>query len=156
MSWPRVMLGIITSGIVLAALTYWFACPCSYLPGGPLSGEDAAPPDDWSFVNDVEQVRLCQIEVDFAIARSMHVNCMESEGNLYVSCSRCEGKQWSKRALSHPDGFVRAAGKVYPIRYIRVTGEDDLDRIWAARLTKLGREQSDRPDHWWSFNLATR
>jgi len=25
---------------------------------------------------------------------------------------------------------------------------------WAARLTKLGRKLSPRPDHWWSFRLS--
>lgn len=152
-----------TIGVVLllavigAAGSYWFVCPCETIPGGPLAGETVTEPvQDWSFVNDIETVPLCQIEVDFPIPRSMNVNCMSTGGDLFVSCSGCADKQWAARALEHPIGFVRASGKVYPITYERVTDEARLDVIWAARLNKIGREPSPRPDHWWSFGLIQK
>ena len=147
---------ILLVAIGLAA-TYWFVCPCETIPGGPLAGEEVTQPvRDWSFVNDIGAVPLCQIQVDFPIPRSMNVNCMSTGGELFVSCSRCADKQWAARALEHPDGFIRAVGRVYPITYQRVTDESQLDTIWAARFTKLGREPSPRPGHWWGFRLSSR
>lgn len=102
--------------VFVAGATCWFGCPCGYIPGGPLSGDQFPSPDsDWSFVNDLEAVPLCQIEVDFLIPRSMNVNCMSSGGDLFVSCSQCAGKHWSARALAYPEGKVLAAGRVYAI-----------------------------------------
>ncbi|MBO6557406.1 MAG: hypothetical protein JJ957_12960 [Pseudomonadales bacterium] len=150
-----------TAGAILlmsaTAVSYWFICPCGVIPGGPLFGERVTEPvEDWSFVNDKAAVPLCQIEVDFPIPRAMNVNCMSTGGDLFVSCSGCADKQWAARALAHPNGIVQAAGKVYPITYERVTDEAKLDRIWAARLSKIGKDLSARPDHWWSFGLIQK
>lgn len=148
-------IGVFVVLALVAASTYWFACPCDRIPGGALRGEVVeAPIEDWSFVNDAAVIPLCQIEVDSPIPRSMNVNCMSVDDLLYVSCSGYADKLWADRALTHPQGNVRAAGKVHPIRYQRVTNADDLDRIWSARLAKTGAETAPRADHWWSFNLG--
>jgi len=120
-----------------------------------LAGEKhSAEVEDWSFVNDVG---LCQVEVDAGIAWSINLNCMASAGELFVSCSRCADKTWSQAALRNDQGFVRVADTVYPIRLSRVTAIEDLDRAWAARASKLDRDQTaSRPDHWWSFQLTSR
>ncbi len=153
----KTFVAVLLLGIFAAAGTYWFACPCETIPGGPLSGEQVTDTvSDWSFVNDIEAVPLCQIQVDFPIPRSMNVNCMSAGGELFVSCSYCADKQWAARVLEHPDGFVRAAGLVYPVSYERITNDSHLDAIWAVRLSKLGREWSPRPEHWWSFQLSGR
>ena len=149
------VLSVMALGVVIGG--YFFACPCETVPGGSLRGQAVENRvQDWSFVNDRGAVPLCQIEVDFPVARSMNVNCMALEGSLYVSCSRCADKKWAARALTHPDGRVQVAGKVYPISYRRILPESDLDRVWRARAGKLGRAPSPRPEHWWSFHLAPR
>lgn len=151
----KVLVSIILLALLVLGATYWFACPCDRIPGGPLRGDSVEQPiSDWSFVNSADEVPLCQIEVDFPITRSMNVNCMSVDKLLYVSCSGCADKQWAARALTNPLGKVRAAQKVYPIRYQRITSEADLDRIWSARLRKIGAEPVERPGHWWSFHLA--
>ena len=151
----KFLIAVVLLVLVTLAGTYWFACPCDRIPGGPLNGEFVEQPvTDWSFVNNIETVPLCQIEVDFPITRSMNVNCMSVDNLLYVSCAGCAEKQWAARALTHPNGKVRAAGRVYPIRYRRVTNAADLDRAWSARLKKIGAAPTERPAHWWSFNLA--
>lgn len=136
---------------------YFFVCPCSVVPGASLGGEKVeALVSNWSFVNDAEAVPLCQIEVDVSIAKSMNVFCFSSSNALYVSCAQCEGKRWASRVADNPDGFVRAAGRVYPIAYTRVTNEAQLDRLWEVRRIKVGADDVPRPAHWWSFNLASR
>lgn len=154
----KIVVGILVVVLLGLGGTYWFVCPCERIPGGPLSGELAREPvTDWSFVNDREAVPLCEVQVKAMVPHSVTVNCMATEGALYVSCSRCEGKYWSGKALADPAGRVRAAGKVYEISYRRVTDGDELDQVWAARAAKVGRaEVGQRPDHWWTFNLTSR
>ena len=153
------MIRIVLAGLVIVvaglAATYWFVCPCEQIPGGALSGETAVQhPADWSFTNDAARVPLCQIEVDFPITRSMNVNCMSVDSQLYVSCSGCADKVWAARAADFPAGRVRVAGNIYPVIYRRETSDINLDQIWSTRANKLGQQPSPRPDHWWSFHLA--
>lgn len=152
--WMKLLASITLALAVAALATYQLVCPCDRIPGGSLSGEVVAAPADWSFVNEKSSVPLCQIEVDFFITRSMNVNCMSIDQQLYVSCSQCAGKQWAARALEQPLGRVRAAGKVYDINYTRIIDEARLDRIWRARAMKFDREPKPRPNHWWSFQLG--
>ena len=154
----KLALGIMVVVIAGLAGTFWFACPCSYVPGGPVSGEVVmGQTRDFSFVNDRAAVPLCQVEVDAGIPYTVNVNCMSSEQALYVSCSSCEGKFWSARAVANPAGRVKAGGKVYAVNLSRVTDEVELSRIWAARADKVaGGNAGKRPDHWWSFRLTSR
>lgn len=143
--------------IVIAGAVYTNLCPCDRVPGAWLMGDVATEPvDDWTFVNDRAAVPLCQVQVTTWRPHSINLNCMADNGRLYISCAECEGKQWSTGALTHPDGRIRAAGTVYPIRFRRVTDSDTLDKAWAARLRKIDREPTPRPDHWWSFELQSR
>ncbi len=149
-------LGILLMAAIVAALgAFWFVCPCETVPGGPLAGERApAAVTDWSFVNDVG---LCQVQVDRGIPWSINLNCMSSDGQLFVSCSRCAGKGWSGAALDNPNGFIRVRETVYPVTLQRVVQSERLDRAWAARAAKLGLEPgTERPGHWWSFQLISR
>ena len=147
--------GVVVVGLFAAAATFWFACPCSRVPGGPLAGERApGVVPDWSFVN---EVGLCQVEVDRGIPWSINLNCMSSTGALYISCSQCADKGWSNAALDNPQGFIRVRETVYPVRLTRLTAPADLDTAWRARSDKLGRPaDTPRPDHWWSFQLESR
>ena len=150
--WLGIILVLVMVG---AAGAFWFVCPCETVPGGPLAGERApAAVTDWSFVNDVG---LCQVQVDRGIPWSINLNCMSTAGQLYVSCSRCAGKGWSEAALDNPEGFIRVRETVYPVSLTRVIQSEVLDQAWAARIKKLGIDPSaERPGHWWSFQLESR
>ena len=150
----RGLLFILIAAGAAAIGTFWFVCPCEQVPGGPLAGEQVtAPVDNWNFVNDVG---LCQMQVDVGIPWSLNLNCMASDGEVYVSCSRCAGKTWSQAALRNPLGYLRVDEQVYPVRLRRVTGDEELDRAWAARTAKLDLELRRRPSHWWSFHVTSR
>ena len=140
---------------VVAGLGYFFYCPCDRTPGGWLLGETVAEPvSDWSFVN---AVPLCQIQVGSWLPHSVNLNCMSSEGKLYLSCARCDGKFWSTVALEIPEARIRMAGKVYPVKVSRVEDSRTLDEAWIARAAKLGRPlDTPRADGWWSFRVESR
>ena len=146
--------------VALAAGTYIATqCPCDRLPGVFLWGDEQAEPvEDWSFVNDTG---LCQLQVSGGVLpQSLNLNCMSDAGELFISCSRCEGKRWSATAVAHPAGALRVGTTVYPVTLRRLTAPDELDRAWTARARKIERAfnrkvEGDRPDHWWSFQLSS-
>ncbi|MEM1432494.1 MAG: hypothetical protein AAGG11_00390 [Pseudomonadota bacterium] len=153
MKWLILGIGL----VIVGGGIYTSVCPCERVPGAWLLGEVAAEPvSDWSFINNRDEVPLCQLQVTTWRPHSINLNCMADDGRLYISCANCAGKRWSADALTHPAGRLRAAGTVYPVWLERVTDPGMLDRAWSARLQKIGREPSPRPDHWWSFELRHR
>ncbi len=129
--------------------------PCGPIPGGALSGNEVARPMvDWSFVNEVPR---CAVEVKPGSPHSVTVNCMSWRGELFVSCSDCDGKRWSGYALDDPAGRIRIGKDVYSVTLERVEDPARLDAVWRARAAKLGKdERSPRPEKWWTFHLRSR
>ena len=134
-------------GIAVLALcmTYFLRCPCERIPGSVLSGE-------------VVQVRLCQIEVNGLVPWSINLNCMaDAQGELFLSCSRCDGKYWSAVAVKDPQARLRMGRQVYPVNLTRLTNSARLDHAWRTRAAKTGMGVDlPRPDHWWSFAVTSR
>lgn len=151
----KYLLAAVVVAIVGGYAVFTAACPCERTPGGYLLGNEVAEPvTDWAFANEEP---LCQIEVSSWHPHSVNLNCMSAEGELYLSCARCDGKYWSTIALANPNGRIRIGEDVYPVTLTRVTDPDVLDIAWAARAAKTGRgEGSPREDHWWSFHLESR
>ena len=166
----NIVLRLVSVGILLAAagvFSFWFfTCPCDRMPGGFLLGPEVDElVDDCAFANDVE---LCQIQIHAGLLpHSINLNCMAaSTGELYLSCSQCDGKRWSNAVLTDTRARIRLGEAVYPVTVTRVTDPDELDRAWAARLGKLENVatsdnpaaplETPRPDHWWSFRLVSR
>jgi len=149
----RIVLGLIAIVILGAAYTHYFVCPCNVWPGGPLAGTlNEGQVDDWSFANDVP---LCQLEVNGGYTYSINVNCMASEGKLYISCSGCSEKRWAAIALENPKGRMRLNDNVYDVLLTRIDDPALKDQVWQARLQKLGRESAPRPEGWWTFNATS-
>lgn len=158
-----VTIGLIGLAVVILAggLFWFFSCPCERMPGAVLWGEEAEQPvADWSFAN---QVPLCQIQTGSGLLpHAINLNCMaSSSGQLYLSCSECDGKRWSGVALENPEARIRLDGIVYPVTLRRVTSQAELDVAWVTRYNKLsggdgGGEVPSRPDHWWSFEVSSR
>lgn len=149
------LLGIVVALVLVAAGTYFFYCPCERTPGGWLLGNEVSEPiADWSFANEVP---LCQIQVSAGLPHSVNLNCMAADGEMFLSCSRCDGKRWSTAAVNDPEGRIRVGDNVYPITLQRVVDAPTLDRAWTARGAKTGNGVGvPRPDHWWSFQVRSR
>jgi hypothetical protein len=157
---------VLVVGLIFAG-RWFFTCPCETMPGAVLWGDVVEEPvNDWSFANEVE---LCQIQVQGAIfPQALNLNCMAtSQGQLYLSCSNCEPKRWSRLAMNNENGRIRLNGLVYPVTITRVTDPAEADRSWEARLLKLEDSTvlgagtpvgTPRPsdDEWWTFRIASR
>lgn len=169
-TWRRTT-GIVLGLALVVGLFYggrWFlTCPCDTMPGAVLWGEIVAEPvTDWTFANEVE---LCQVQVRGTIfPQALNLNCMATrDGQLYLSCSRCEAKRWSRLAMNNETGRLRLNGRVYPVTINRVTDPAEADRSWEARLIKLENSTvlgsgtpvgTPRPsdEEWWTFRVASR
>ena len=156
--------GLVSGALVVlavlagAGLIGWISlCPCERTPGSYLVGPEVQEPvADWSFVN--SDVKLCQIEVRRGLLpHSINLNCMASNGELFLSCARCEGKLWSTAALNNPRARIRMNGVVYPVSLERIEDPATLDRAWRAREGKLGRPTDvPRQEGWWTFQARSR
>ena len=152
------IIGLVLTGALAGLIYVYVSCPCERIPGMKLSGvEHTEPVEDWTFAN---SAALCQLEVSGVIPHSINLNCMSDGPNLFLSCSRCDGKYWSGIALAEPRGRIRIDDVVYPVELTRVTDDAELNHAWAVRARKLsnfGRgSDAPRPDHWWSFRLTPR
>ena len=160
-------LGLVLIVGLFFAGRWYFTCPCDTTPGAVLWGDVVEEPvSDWSFANESE---LCQIQVQGAVfSQALNLNCMATpEGQLYLSCSNCEPKRWSRLAMNNENGRIRLNGLVYPVTIKRVTDPAEADRSWEARLIKLEDSTvlgagtpvgTPRPsdDEWWTFRIASR
>lgn len=149
------ILGVVALAALTALLYFFFACPCERLPGGYLLGEEISEPvDDWTFANEVP---LCQIEVQRWLPHSINLNCMSAGGELFLSCSSCEGKTWSSVALQNSHARIRMHDRVFPVTLTRLTDPARLDHAWRTRARKLGGSiDTPRRDGWWSFVVVSR
>lgn len=151
--------------MVAAALAYYIyslSCPCDRTPGGVLFGERINEQiTDWSIVNDVE---LCQLQIAAGIRpHSLNLNCWATpEGELYVGCMSCENKYWGYQVAPNENGFIRIAGRVYPVTLNRIEALDEMDQIWRSRFFKLRHRSSEpvpetpRAEGWWAFSVVSR
>lgn len=149
--------------LALGATAVWVStCPCERLPGAYLSGERVEEPvTDWKFAN---QVQLCQIQTRSGILpHALNLNCAaDTNGDLFLSCAQCEGKRWSTAAILNPEAYIRLDGLVYPVNLRKLDSNSELDNAWRSRAIKLANlrgespnEISERPDHWWSFQVTS-
>jgi len=167
---PRIVglvLGLVILGGLVMGARWFFTCPCDTMPGAVLWGEVVEEPvSDWTFANNVE---LCQIQVQGTIfPQANNLNCMATpDGKLYLSCSNCEPKRWSRLARENPNGRIRLDGRVYPVTITHVTDPAEADRAWHARLVKLENSTvlgagtpvgTPRPPdaQWWTFRVESR
>lgn len=159
-----VLLGLAV--IAVGAFFVWsYTCPCTRVPGGYLFGNVVEEPvKDWSFAN---EAAVCQIQVSGMIPHSINLNCMATpEGKLYLSCSNCAPKYWSRHVVSDPVSRLRVKGNVYPVTLTRVTDTAEMDLAWETRVKKLqvvaSKENpavpigTPRPATWWTFRVESR
>ena len=161
----KIALMVLAVVAVGAFLTWFSTCPCDRIPGGYLFGKAVEERvNDWSFAN---QVSLCQIQISAILPHSINLNCMAtSQGNLYLSCSNCEPKYWSRSVLKNPRSRLRLNGNVYPVNLTRVTDPMEMNQVWEARVEKLQVVATPinpavplgtpRPDGWWTFRVESR
>jgi hypothetical protein len=155
----RWLFGGLTAVILVVLLLdtfggYLFDGPLGPIPGGRLVGPVTSEPNPaWS---DLEKV--IELEIRPAKPWSLSVWNVVIDGELYVPSARGESRRWTSVALADPRVRVRARGRIYERRIVRVTDPGLRKRIGAAVAQRYGFEPPANPEHdtTWYFHLAPR
>lgn len=130
--------------------------PLGPFAGGPLvAGELVPPPDDWSFLREVETVELQLLEPP----RSRTTWIAVSGGRAYVPAGFMTvplWKQWPHQAVADGRALLRVGGKRYPVRLVRVEDPGERDRVVRAVMEKYGPGDDPGPESLWIFRVEPR
>ena len=140
MRWTR---RLVLSFVLLAILALGGIAahgPVGPLAGGPLLGEQVREPiSDWSFTDAHAEIQV-QTRIGF-LPYSVTTWSLSHQGRLYVPARNGGAKRWVQRVLADPDARIRIAGKVYPVRFERVTRSEETEPVGRLMLAKyLGIE----------------
>ena len=106
--------------------------PFIVFAGGELSGEEQAPPEDWSFLEAVDTV---QIETDPEDPYSVNVWTVGIGADVYVATGG-DGTNWTECIDADPRVRLRANSTIYPLKASAVTDMDERRRVAEAYLSK--------------------
>ncbi|MGH0036576.1 MAG: hypothetical protein ACQGVK_16235 [Myxococcota bacterium] len=124
-----------TSGLAVFALTLMgVACgPMGPIPGGELSGAEAAPPDDWAFSDATETV---QLETRPADPYSINVWGVGLGPHFYLAAGEGQASTWARHLVADPEVRLGVEGRLYPLRATRVEDPAEIERVLAAMQEK--------------------
>ena len=138
----KALLGALMGIVVIALLmTYVLRRPCERILVPCCLGLKWR---SWSAIGHSPIAELCR-QVQGVIPWSVNLNCMADDaGALYLSCSRCEGKYWSGRAMAIPTPEFASPAK-YPVRLSRLQDAEILTLLgWLEVKTGFGRRAASR------------
>jgi hypothetical protein len=140
------------AAILIGVLT--LACgPIVMIPGGELSGEETAPPSDWSFTNEVETL---QLETRPEDPYSVNVWGVAAGDRMFVAGAEAESG-WVKNVLQDPRVRLRVGERLYPLQAIRTDAPEDLEAFLAAAQKKYDFEpEPEQRDQAVLFRLEPR
>jgi hypothetical protein len=144
-----------TRSIALAfALLAPLACgPLVMIPGGALSGEVAATPDDWAFTDAIDTV---QLETNPADPYSVNVWGVGSGAAFYIGAGD-KDSQWARNTRANPLVRLRIDGTIYELAAQEVTSESELEIFLAAAKKKYDFEpEPDQREKATLFKLTSR
>ena len=145
------VLGAVLGLLVLCACGGGPVLP--FLPGGAISGEVKAVPDDWSFAADAGTV---QLETRPEDPYSVNIVCVPLNGKLYIYAGDTE-TEWAQHISVKAEVRFRLAGDVYELRAQRVTDTATVQAFgdaWVER-SPLSTHAADYAEMW-MYELVAR
>ena len=138
--------------------------PLEIVAGGPFkSGEQATEEPDWSFLGDVNTVEFQLLDPD----DSRTTWIAEVDGRVFIPCGYMTTwwgkiwKQWPSEAVRDGRVILRANGKLYDRRLVRIESGPEIEPI----LAELGRKygggapfpvEAVTSGYLWIFELTPR
>ena len=121
--------------LLLAAPLAACGGPFVLLPGGELEGTTVAPPDSWTFTDEVKTI---QLETRPEEPYSVNIWVIAMGPNLYVHAG-ANRATWVENMEADPRVRLRVDEFIYELDATRVEGQDEFDRFSDAYETKYGR-----------------
>jgi hypothetical protein len=115
--------------VVIAFAARWHDGPLGPFPGGAMSGELVeAPVADWSALlpANPDLSQRIELQVDSRAPRALTTSYIVRDGKLYVFALLAAHKTWPAIALADERVLVRAGGRLYPLRAVRVMDPAEL------------------------------
>ena len=136
------------------------ACgPLGPIPGGRLRGDSKPIPNSWSSIADVETF---QLETRPADPHSVNIWSGVVDGQLYIATSLILGtdvpeeRDWVQHVLEDPRVRLRAEGRIFELRALRVTDPAEVERAKGALMQKYEVEADEHAAAAWIFRLEAR
>jgi len=127
--------------------------PAGLLPGGPLTGEPAAPPDDWRFAGGAGTI---QLETNPAEPYSVNLAYTVVGGRFYVNAGGTETR-WATHIAADPRVRLRLDDRLYDLRARRVTAASEVETFAEAWTSQsFFRRDPRRYDEVWLYELLPR
>jgi hypothetical protein len=135
----KIIIGILVClGLALVVLRFTGLDPHGRIPGLWLSGDVVATPvNDWSFTQKVTTIKL-QTQSRFLLPHSVTINCLDYNGQLYVSSVYPAGspRGWNENALRDPHVRIKIGDKVYDRTLVLVTDPVEQEAVLQVRARK--------------------
>ena len=146
--------------VVVAFAARWHDGPLGPFPGGAMTGELVeAPVADWGAVlpANPDLGQRIELQVDSASPRALTTSYIVRDGKLYVFALLAARKTWPSIALADARVLVRAGGKLYPLRAVRVTDPAELGPL-ALQLEEIEPGATANADALptWYFRMEPR
>jgi hypothetical protein len=112
--------------------------PHDKIPGLWLTGELVTTPvTDWSFLDNVPNIKI-QTQTRFLLPHSVTINCLDYNGQFYVSSTRPAGAQrsWDANVMRDPHVRIKIGDKLYDRRLVLVTDPAEKDTLVQIREKK--------------------
>jgi len=131
---PALFLALMGTALILGC-----GGPFVLLPGGALEGPTVAPPESWSFTDEVKTV---QLETQPADPYSVNIWLIALDENLYVHAG-ANRATWVEHIEADPDVRLRVNESIYELVATRVDRQEEFDRFSDAYDRKYGRRPSN-------------
>jgi hypothetical protein len=138
-TFAKIIVGIVVClALALLILRFTGLDPHGRIPGLWLSGDAVTTPvNDWSFTENVTTVKL-QTQSRFLLPHSVTINCLDYNGQLYVSSVYPAGspRGWNENALRDPHVRIKIGDKVYDRTLVLVTDPAEQEAVLQVRARK--------------------
>jgi hypothetical protein len=112
--------------------------PHDRIPGLWLSGELVTTPvADWSFLDNVPNIKI-QTQSRFLLPHSVTINCLNYNGQFYVSSTHPASgpRSWDANVLRDPHVRIKIGDKLYNRTLVLVTDPAERDAVIQVREKK--------------------
>lgn len=140
--------------ILLSALILASCEPMGPLPGGQLSGEVKAIPDNWSAYSEVE---ILQLETRPDDPYSLNIWGVGLGKDYYVASGGGGESSWVDHIIDNPEVRLRIDNNIFELKAVRVTDEEELALVLKRYKEKYDMEaQGEDAAQAWLFRLDRR
>lgn len=112
--------------------------PHDRIPGLWLSGELVTTPvTDWSFLDTVPNIKI-QTQSRFLLPHSVTINCLNYNGQFYVSSTHpaSGARSWDANVMRDPHVRIKIGDKLYDRTLVLVTDPSEREAVIQVREKK--------------------